>query len=311
MGVARNVLLWASRNKWLSERFPRYRFAQAAARRFMPGTTADAALEAAQRLSAHGIGSVFTQVGENLASLEEARSEVDEYVGLLDRMAERELGSQVSIKLTHLGLDIDPATTAENLRTLARRAGELGTAVFVDMEDSSYVDRTIDVFRSVLHDHPNVGLCLQSYLFRTETDLSDLLLETAAIRLVKGAYNEPATVAWPKKTDVDESFFRLGCEVMRAAAEHPDKPKPVLGTHDVALIERLAGFGEAEGIPKDAWEIHMLYGIRESEQVRLAEAGHVVRVLISYGEQWFPWYVRRLAERPANVCFVVRSMLSR
>lgn len=311
MGVARNVLLWASRNKWLSEHFPRYRFAQAAARRFLPGTTADAALEAAERLSERGIGSVFTHVGENLENLEEARTEVDHYLDVLDRVAELGLGSQVSIKLTHLGLDMDSAATTENLRALAQRAADRATAVFVDMEDSSYVDRTIDVFRSALHDHRNLGLCLQSYLFRTETDLSDLLLETAAIRLVKGAYKEPATVAWPKKADVDESFFRLGCAMLRAAADHPDKPKPVIGTHDIALIERLAGFGDAEGIAKDAWEIHMLYGIRESEQVRLAQAGHVVRVLISYGEQWFPWYVRRLAERPANVWFVVKSMFSR
>ena len=293
MSVARNVLLWASRNTWLSQHFPRYRFAQAAVRRFMPGTTVDAALEAAQSLKPHGIGSVFTQVGENLTSMQEATAEVDHYLGVFDRVAELGLGTQVSIKLTHLGLDIDPAATTDNLRTLAQRAAERGTALFVDMEDSSYVDRTLDVFRSVLHTHKNLGLCLQSYLFRTETDLSDLLMETAAIRLVKGAYMEPASVAFPKKSDVDDSYFRLGQMMLRAAADHPDKPKPVLGTHDIALIDRLARFADAEGIARDAYEIHMLYGIRTADQIRLAQAGHRVRVLISYGEQWFPWYVRR------------------
>lgn len=311
MSVARSVLLWASRNHWLSQHFPRYRFAQAAVRRFMPGTTVDAALEAAARLRAQGIATVFTQVGENLTSLDEARAEVDHYLDVFDRTASLGFDTHVSIKLTHLGLDIDPAVTTDNLRTLADRAAERGTALFVDMEDSSYVDRTLDVFRSVLHGHGNLGLCLQSYLFRTDTDLPDLLLETAAIRLVKGAYKEPATVAYPKKADVDASFFRLGQQMLRAAADHPDKPKPVFGTHDIALLDRLAKFAEAEGIPRDAYEIHMLYGIRTADQIRLAQAGHRVRVLISYGEQWFPWYVRRLAERPANVWFVVKSMFAR
>jgi proline dehydrogenase len=311
MSLARNALLWASRNEWLSRHFPRYRFAQAAVRRFMPGTTVDAAIDAAKTLQPHGIGTVFTRVGENLESLDEARAEVDHYLDVLDRVAELGLGTQVSIKLTHLGLDIDPGATADNLRTLAERAAQRGTAVFVDMEDSSYVDRTLDLFRSALHTHTNVGICLQAYLFRTETDLSDLLLETAAIRLVKGAYMEPASVAFPKKSDVDENFFRLGQTLLRAAADHPDKPKPVFGTHDIALIERLAKYADAEGIARDAWEIHMLYGIRTSEQRRLAAEGHRVRVLVSYGEQWFPWYVRRLAERPANVWFVVKSMVSR
>jgi proline dehydrogenase len=310
MSVARNALLWASRNRWLSRHFPRYRFAQAAVRRFMPGTTVDAALEAARSLQPQGIGTVFTQVGENLTSLDEARAEVDHYLDVFDRVAALGLGTHVSIKLTHLGLDIDPAATTQNLRTLAQRAADRGTALFVDMEDSSYVDRTLDGFRSVLHTHKNLGLCLQSYLFRTETDLADLLLETAAIRLVKGAYKEPAAVAYPKKADVDESYFRLGQMMLRAAAEHPDKPRPVFGTHDTALIDRLARFADKEGIPRDAWEIHMLYGIRTADQIRLAREGHQVRVLISYGEQWFPWYVRRLAERPANVWFVVKSLFA-
>ncbi len=311
MSLARNALLWASRNEWLSRHFPRYRFAQAAVRRFMPGTTVDAAIEAAKTLQPHGIGTVFTQVGENLENLEEARAEVDHYLGVLDRVAELGLGTQVSVKLTHLGLDIDPAATADNLRTLAARAEERETAIFVDMEDSSYVDRTIDLFRSALHSNRNVGLCMQAYLFRTETDLSDLLLETAAIRLVKGAYMEPATMAFPKKSDVDENFFRLGQMMLRAVADHPDKPKPVFGTHDIALIGRLANFADAEGIARDAYEIHMLYGIRSAEQRRLAGEGHRVRVLVSYGEQWFPWYVRRLAERPANVWFVLKSIIAR
>jgi len=311
MSVARNALLWASRNEWLSRHVPRYRFAQAAVRRFMPGTTVDAAIEAATALQPHGIGTVFTQVGENLRSLDEARGEVDHYLGVLDRVAELGLGTQVSIKLTHLGLDIDATATADNLRELAARAAERGTAVFVDMEDSGYVDRTIDLFRSALHSHANVGLCVQAYLFRTETDLSDLLLETAAIRLVKGAYMEPASVAYPKKRDVDENYFRLGQMMLRAAADHPARPKPVFGTHDIALIDRLAKFADAEGIARDAYEIHMLYGIRAAEQRRLAAEGYRVRVLVSYGEHWFPWYVRRLAERPANVWFVVKSIVSR
>jgi proline dehydrogenase len=311
MALMRNALLWASRNPWLARNFPRYRFAQAAVRRFMPGTTVDAALDAAQDLEPKGIGAIFTRLGENLTDMAAADAVVEHYVGVFDRIAERGLDAQVSIKLTQLGLDISEDGAIRNLLTLVRHASSHGNTLWVDIEDSSYVDRTLRAFRAALAEHRNVGLCLQSYLRRTADDLEALLEHTAAIRMVKGAYKEPPEVAFPDKRDVDDNYFRLACRLIEAAARFPDAPAPVMGTHDVRLIERIAKHADDAGIPRDAWQVHMLYGIRSAEQLRLARAGRPVRVLISYGEQWFPWYVRRLAERPANVWFVLRSMVSR
>jgi proline dehydrogenase len=311
MALMRNTLLWASRNPWLARNFPRYRFAQAAVRRFMPGTDVDAALDAAATLEPRGIRSIFTRLGENLTDLRSADEVVDHYVDVYDRITERGLSAQVSIKLTQLGLDISEDGAIRNLLTLANHAASHGNVLWVDMEDSSYVDRTLAAFRAALAEHRNVGLCLQSYLRRTADDLEDLLEHTAAIRLVKGAYREPPVVAFPDKRDVDENYYRLACRMIDGAAQFDDSPPPVLGTHDIKLIERIGRHADESGAASSAWEIHMLYGIRSAEQVRLARAGRSVRVLISYGEEWFPWYVRRLAERPANVWFVVRSMLAR
>jgi len=311
MALARSALLWASRNRWLAQHFPRYRFAQAAVRRFMPGTTVDAALDASEKLMPKKIGGIFTRLGENIQEMEAATGVVDHYFDVLARIGERRLPVQISVKLTQLGLDISMDGATRNLAALAARAAQTKNVVWVDMEDSSYVDRTLGVFCEVLAQHRNIGLCVQAYLHRTEKDLDKLLQQTVAIRLVKGAYNEPPAVAFPRKSDVDETYFRLARMMLNASRNVPDTARPVLGTHDIGLIDRLARAGEQDGVARNAYEIHMLYGIRTSEQLRLASAGHGVRVLVSYGEEWFPWYVRRLAERPANVWFVVKSMVAR
>jgi proline dehydrogenase len=310
MALARSALLWASRNRWLAQNFPRYRFAQAAVRRFMPGTTVDAALDASEKLVPQKIGGIFTRLGENVREMQAATRVVEHYVDVLARIAKRNLPVQISVKLTQLGLDISADGATQNLATLARRAKETGNVVWVDMEDSSYVDRTIGVFRDVLSQHRNIGLCVQAYLHRTEKDLEKLLQETVAIRLVKGAYNEPPHIAYARKSDVDENYFKLARMMLSATRNISDTPRPVIGTHDVNLINRIGQSAGQDGVGNQAYEIHMLYGIRTAEQLRLAASGHGVRVLISYGEEWFPWYVRRLAERPANVWFVVKSMLA-
>jgi proline dehydrogenase len=308
MAVMRSALLWASRNRWLAQKFPRYRFAKVAVRRFMPGTTVDAALDASERFVPAGIGAIFTRLGENLTEFEAATRVVEHYVDVIDRIAQRNVPAQISVKLTQLGLDISEDGATRNLIALAAHAAEKGNIVWVDMEDSSYVDRTIAAFRAALAVHRNVGLCTQSYLFRTEKDLESLLQETCAIRLVKGAYSEPPTVAFAKKSDVDENYVRLARMMLQASKTITDTPRPVMGTHDSAIINRILTAADGEGVARDGLEIHMLYGISTKEQLRLARDGRRVRVLISYGEEWFPWYVRRLAERPANVWFVVRSM---
>ncbi len=311
MAVMRSALLWASRNRWLAQRFPRYRFAQVAVRRFMPGTTVDAALDAAQKFVPEKIGTIFTRLGENIREMDAAGRVVEHYINVLGRIAERRVPAQISVKLTQLGLDISEDGATANLSTLAARAAESGNVVWVDMEDSSYVDRTLAVFRAVLVQHRNLGLCVQAYLHRTRKDLESLLRDTVAIRLVKGAYKEPATVAFPRKSNVDENYFSLGRMMLEASKSVGDTPRPVFGTHDIALLGRLTNAASSAGLSPGAWEVHMLYGIRAAEQQRMARAGHKVRVLVSYGEEWFPWYVRRLAERPANVWFVVKSSFAR
>ena len=309
MSLARSLLLKASRSPWLAEQFRRRAFAKRAVRRFMPGEDLASALGAAQSLHAEGLGSVVTALGERVTNRAEAEAVRDHYLQVLTEIERRALPTQPSVKLTHLGLDIDRALCAQSLRTLAERAAVTGSFVWVDIEESHYVDATLDVFRQVREACDRVGLCLQAYLHRTPNDLTSLLAMGASIRLVKGAYREPASVALTEKREVDAAYRRLG-ERMLESYEADTGGMPVFGTHDLALVEHLRARAVALGLERGDWEVHMLYGIRTPEQRTLASSGVEVRVLVSYGTHWFPWYVRRLAERPANVWFVVRSLVS-
>lgn len=308
MPIARSLLLRASRSAWLADQFRRRDFARRAVKRFMPGEDLGSALDAAAPYAAAGIGSVVTALGERVTSRAEAEGVRDHYAGVLEEIARRGLPTQPSVKLTHLGLDIDRALCVASVRALADRAAASGSMLWVDIEESHYVDATLDVYRQVRAAQPMVGLCLQAYLRRTPADLESLLGIGAAIRLVKGAYREPPDVAFPDKRDVDAAYLALGTRMLESAASAGTLP--VFGTHDAVLVERLRERAGALALAPRAWEVHMLYGIRTAEQHALARAGVSMRVLISYGSHWFPWYVRRLAERPANVWFVVRSLVS-
>lgn len=308
MGVARHVLLWGSQNRWLESQFRRRHFARKAVSRFMPGEDADSALREAQTLAAQRVGTVLTELGENVTSAAEADAVVEHYLGVLDRIRDLEMDTHVSVKLTQLGLDIDRDATAHRLDQLIRHAASHGGVLWVDMEASSYVDATLQLYKRARAAHDNVALCLQSYLHRTPTDLEELLAIGATIRLVKGAYQEPPDVALARKADVDAAYLRQAVRLVEHASTGVGG-KPGIATHDTALLRRLTDVVRARGLDPAAYEVQMLYGIRRAEQLRLADAGAPVRVLISYGEAWFPWYMRRLAERPANVGFVVRSML--
>jgi proline dehydrogenase len=299
------MLLWASRNRWLKERLPRLRFMQRAVRRFMPGERIDDAFDAARPLQErHGIGSEYTKLGENLTRLEEADAVADHYLGVYEGIAERGLHGEVSVKLTQLGLDLDAEATYAHCVRLARRAAEVDSWFWIDMEDSSYVEQTISIFERLRADgHATTGLCLQSYLRRTAADVERLLPLEPAVRLVKGAYDEKAAIAYRSKAEIDAAFVSLSVTMLRAGV------RLGLGTHDVRLVEQIASQAAAAGIGRDAFEVQMLYGIRTGEQLRLAREGYRVRVLIAYGDAWYPWYVRRLAERPANVVFALRQLL--
>jgi proline dehydrogenase len=307
MSVARSLLLRASRSRWLADQMSRRAFARRAVRRFMPGEDVADALAACAALKAEGFGTVLTQLGENLTTLAEADAVREHYLDLFDQIKSRDLPVHVSVKPTQLGLDLSAEACASNLLTLAARAEATGAWFWLDMEDASYVDRTLELYRGLRANYQRVGVCLQAYLRRTPADLAALLPLEPSIRLVKGAYAESAHIAFPDKRETDLAFFDLSCTLLAAAAK--GGTFAVLGTHDMALLRRLTARAIELGVKDGAYEIHMLYGIRSAEQRALLDEGRMVRTLISYGKSWFPWYMRRLAERPANVWFVLRSML--
>jgi len=307
MSLARSALLRASRSKWLAEQMARRAFARRAVRKFMPGEKSEDALAACAALSGEKIGAILTQLGENLTRLDEADAVREHYLGVLDTIKARNLPAEVSVKPTQLGLDLSAEACFASLDALAARANQIGTTLWIDMEDSSYVDRTLDLYRRLKAKHQKVGVAIQAYLRRTPADVAALLPLEPTIRLVKGAYAEPPAIAFPVKADVDAAYYRLGCEVLAACAR--GNAVLILGTHDIPLLGRLTTKAAELGVKDGRYEIHMLYGIRSGDQRTLAGDGRRVRCLISYGSAWFAWYMRRLAERPANVWFVVKSLL--
>ena len=300
----RRLFLWASTNPTLRERLPRTRVMQRAVRRFMPGETMDEALAAAADYEERGIGTLYTRLGENLVSLDEAEVVADHYVALLDEIRERGIRGEPSVKPTQLGLDLDAEATFRHLSRLAAHAEGTGSYLWIDMESSPYVDATLGLYRRLKRTHDRVGICLQAYLRRTARDVESLLPLNPAIRLVKGAYDEPRRLAYTDAREVDASFLALSVTMLRER-----NVRLGLGTHDVELIEQLATHAAALGLGRDAFEVQMLYGIRTSELLRLQREGYRCQVLIAYGASWYPWYLRRLAERPANVAFVARQMI--
>jgi len=309
MSVLRTMLLAGSENAWLKKQATRRRFVRRAVSRFMPGESFEEALAAARTLGSQGLGSIVTNLGENVTDRAEANAEVEHYAGVIRAVAAAGLDTEISVKLTHLGLDLDPTLADHHLGRICEMARGLPGRVWIDMEGSAYTERTLEAYRRARSAFPNVGVALQSYLRRTADDLASLLPLGPAIRLVKGAYREPAAIAFEKMSEVNESFFTLTATLMSDEARRAGAWVAV-GTHDAQLIARIAAHADRVGMPKTAWEYAMLYGIRREEQQRLAAAGHRVRVLISYGSSWFPWYMRRLAERPANLWFIARSAFS-
>jgi proline dehydrogenase len=308
MALLRSLLLAASQNTWLREHAVNFPFVRRSVSRFMPGESLDAALGAAQSLQQSRIGTVFTYLGENVADRDEARKVTEHYLGVLGRIHQLNLPTEISVKLTQLGLDLSPDFCFENLqRIISCESGR--STVWVDMEASNYVDLTLDLYRRALQQYPNVGLCLQAYLHRTRKDLADLLPLKPSIRLVKGAYKEPPEIAMPKKADVDENYFAVAQDMLRAKAAG-QVVRAAFGTHDVKLIRRLAESVTTHGLPAGELEVQMLYGIQRTEQERLARAGCRSIVLVAYGSYWYPWFVRRLAERPANLWFILRNVFA-
>lgn len=308
MSLMRQTLLWCSENRWMRTHVPRLWFVRRAVKRFMPGESVDDALGEAAVLNGGGIGGILTQLGENLADTADAVAVVAHYQGVIDTIASRKLDAVVSVKPTQLGLDHDVETACRNLAAIVDVAQARRNVVWVDMEQSSYVDATLDVVQRIRDSYDNIGVCLQAYLRRTADDMGPLLERGIGVRLVKGAYAEPADVAFPTKRDVDANYLALAERLLESPAP-AGHLRPAFATHDPVMVQRIRDTAGARGVGPERYQFQMLYGIQRGLQNTLVREGCGVMVLISYGEAWYPWYLRRLAERPANVWFVAKSMV--
>jgi proline dehydrogenase len=271
--------------------------------RFVPGEDLAPALEAARRANRAGMATSLDQLGENVLSREDAERARRAYTDALERIAAENLDANVSLKLTHLGLDLSDEFCAEQLRMVTERAATLQNFVRVDMEGSEYTDRTLRIVSEARAETEAVGTVIQAYLYRSEKDIQDLLSVGCRIRLVKGAYKEPSQIAFPRKKDVDVNYIKLMRLLLPSGIYH------AMATHDPRMIDAAIRFAAEQGITKDKFEFQMLYGIRTDLQTRLVREGYRVRVYIPYGEDWFPYFMRRLAERPANLLFFARNLL--
>jgi len=273
--------------------------------RFVAGMDIADAIRATQVVNGWGAGVSIDNLGENVTNAGEAKQSAELYHGMLDEIDQRKLNANISLKLTHMGLDVDQELAFRQVTELVDHAVRINNFVRVDMEGSPYTQRTLDFVRS-LHRLPGhagrVGTVIQAYLFRSEQDVDDLLAERIRIRLCKGAYKEPADIAFPKKADVDANYLKLARTLMKSGVYHG------LATHDEKIITELKQFARAENIPSSAYEFQMLYGVRRDLQQQLVREGYNVRVYIPFGSEWYPYYMRRLAERPANVLFIARNI---
>ena len=293
----------------MQNKIPAFKFVKKAVKKFMPGDKLEDALKAASRFELLGIHAVLTHLGENITKIEEGENVCNHYLNLVDEIDIRKLNIEISLKLTQLGFDISGEETYNRFKLIAQKVkNKLGSIIWIDMEGSAYTQNTIDFYKKVITESDNVGLCLQAYLYRTEKDVQELIEAGANIRLVKGAYKEPTEIAFEQKKDVDKNYIHLAELLLHASQEN--KIRAAFGTHDENIICSLIKWSKQNNIQKDKIEFQMLYGIKTEKQKNLSQRGYTVRVLISYGEYWYPWYMRRLAERPANVLFVLKNMFS-
>jgi len=299
----RELLLFLARQARLRRRVETSALARRLSSRFVAGETLDEALSVARRVNAEGISLTLDHLGENVSSLEEAAAYRDEYIRALDRIHAAGLNANVSIKLTQFGIDFDEAICRANVEPLVKLAARHSSFVRIDMESSAYTDRTLDLVRNLHARFGAAGAVIQAYLYRSENDVERLCREGIRVRLCKGAYLEPASIAYPHKGDVDRNFVRL----MRILFE--TGVYPAIATHDEAIITEAERIAAGRRIPPSAFEFQMLYGIRRDLQKRLVSRGYRLRLYVPYGKAWYPYFMRRLAERPANLLFLARNLV--
>jgi len=303
----RKALLAASTNAFLRERAMKTAFVRRSVVKCMPGERVEDAIKAAKALQPQGINTILTRLGENITHIDEAKEVFDHYMKVIGLVKASGIDAEISIKPTQLGYDQNPDLCYDYCIRLLQQIEATGNFFWLDMESSPYVDGTIALFKRLRAKSDRVGIAIQAYLFRTEKDIEELVALGSAIRLVKGAYLEPASVAYPKKSDVDEHYFKLASRLLQNDNTRPGALLHI-ATHDLALQARLQQVIRDRNVAQSRYEFAMLFGIQTGRQQELGRQGIRVRCLISYGEYWFPWYMRRLAERPANVWFVAKNM---
>lgn len=305
MPFLRSTLLWASQSPQMERLVRSSRAMRPLVSRFMPGETLEDLVSAARTLAAQGVPSIVTHLGENVASDAAADQTVAEYERLIAALASVMPRADVSIKLTQFGWDLDRARALQRVRTVTQAAAAHGMTMAIDMESSPYVESTIAAYEELAREHANVAICLQAYLHRTPGDIQRLVPLKPHIRLVKGAYRESPEVALTRRADIDSRYRVLGRELLGASGA-----RVVFGTHDMALVAHLRQDARVLGVPEQAFEVQMLYGIQDAGRRQLAQEGLRTRVLISYGRAWYPWFMRRLAEKPANLTMIARNIIS-
>jgi len=309
MTVSRSILLWASQNKWMKSNVPKLFFVQKALKKFMPGEEVEYALSEAVSFQQREIGTVFTKLGENITTLAEAETVTNHYLEVLTKINNQKVSAEISLKLTQIGFDISVDAAKNNLGKILKSAEDKNNFIWIDMEQSAYVEKTIEFYKHFRKNFSSVGICLQAYLKRTKRHINDLLPVSPNIRLVKGAYMEPPEIAFAQKSLVDKNYFEIAETLLKFNKE--GIARIAFATHDLNMISKIKEYSKLNDIRKDGFEFQMLYGIKPAEQIKIANEGYKIRVLISYGSAWYSWYVRRLAERPANVWFILKNLVAK
>ncbi len=310
--MLRRALLFLSEREGLKDRLLRMRAARRVAHRFVAGESLDAALEAVRELNGEGFRVTLDFLGESVSDLDEAERAATAYEESIVRIADSPASATISLKLTQLGLDIDLDACVANLERILTTAERHDSFVRIDMEGSSHTAATLEVFRRVRADHDRVGIVIQSYLHRSERDVEALIREGGAVRLCKGAYKEPASVAYQRRADIDANFVHLARRLLQGADGRPlvgGVPPVAIATHDESMIEATRSFVESHAVEIERFEFQMLYGVRREMQTQLRAGGYHVRIYVPYGTEWYPYFMRRMAERPANLWFVTRAVL--
>jgi len=302
--ISKNALLWLSQREGLKDFAARFGFFKKLTTRFVAGDTIDEVIPIIRQLNAENCTASFDHLNESVGSAVEAEKELTEYLNILAKIDDQRIRSNVSIKLTQFGLGIDPELAYRNARQVVEEAHNRGNFVRVDMEGSTATQATIDIFKRLRAEFGlnDVGIVLQSYLYRTYADAQELVKLPARIRICKGAYNEPPEVAFPEKKDVDANYVKVMQLLLGSGVYHG------IATHDPKMVDATIDFARREGIGKEKFEFQMLYGVRRDLQRQLARDGFNVRIYVPYGKHWYPYFMRRLAERPANVWFVLKNL---